>query len=559
MKIILYSLILTFFVTIPSQAQFVWTELTDDENLPAGIQLFRGDDTPDRVRAYYLIADMNEPSIIVHPFLGPAAATTTFTTRVGAIASINAGYFNVTTGESVSALVSPGGLVESINGLGVVRSGLTYPTTRAFFAIHEDRTMSVDWIYHFGNTINDLYWYEEPAQNVPGTPAPTPTREQGNLYENLLMGVGAGPVLVKNGQVNITYDEEGFFGESGLAGDQRRPRTAVGFTADNKVIMLVVDSGSIVNGIPYRGHTLLQVAELMISLGAVEAMNLDGGGSSTMAVGNRLINRPNGGTAQRAVPTILSIISSDSLRLPPAPMGEVIIDTEDAGVTITGDDWFQTANFSDSYGGAASPSWLVAPGDGSQFVEYKPDLLNAKYEVFGWWSASFNRTSNTPYTIDHANGSTTVRVNQQINNAQWVSLGEFMFTGTETDRVVISNDASGGNFVVADAIRFVQTEPAVVSIHDKEVQQPTGLQLRQNFPNPFNPSTTISFTLPEAGSVSLRVYDITGRLVDTAFNGFLGSGSHAVQYHAGQLPSGTYIYVLETAIGREMNLMTLIK
>jgi hypothetical protein len=558
MNSIIYSFIILFLSTSALEAQFVWTELTDDENLPTGVQLFRGDDSADRVRAYYLLADMNEPSIIVHPFLGQAQATTTFTNRVGAIAAINAGYFNVTTGESVSALVSPGGVVGSINGLSVVRDGLTYPTTRAFFAIHDDKSMSVDWIYHFGNTIDDLYWYSEPTQNVPGTPAPTPTRAQGNLYENLLMGVGAGPVLVKNGKVNYTYDEEGFFGNSGLVGGERRPRTAVGFTSDNKVIMLVVDSGSIISGTPYRGLSLPQVADLMISLGAIEAMNLDGGGSSTMAVGSKLINRPNGGTSQRPVPTILSIISADSLRLPPPPLGEVIIDTEDTGVTFTGADWFQTANFSDSYGGAASASWLVAPGDGSQFVEYKPDLLNAKYEVFGWWSASSNRTSNTPYTISHAEGSTTIRVNQQINNAQWISLGEFLFTGTEADRVVISNDATGGNFVVADAIRFVQTEQAIVSI-EKTDERPTTVRLHQNYPNPFNPTTTISFELPEPSQVNLHVFDITGRLVQTVYSGFMSTGNHAVQFNARDLPSGNYVYVLNTDLSREIRMMTLIK
>lgn len=544
--------------TVVAHAQFVWTDLSQEENLPEGVQLFRGDDTADRVRAYYILADMNRPEIIVHPFLDQAQATTTFTTKVGAIASINAGYFNVNTGESVSALVSPGGIVGSINGLGVVRDGITYPTTRAFFAINEDRSMSVDWIYHFGNTINDLYWYDEPTQNIPGTPAPTPTRDQGNLYEQLLMGVGAGPVLVKNGQVRYTYDEEGFFGNSGLVGNERRPRTAVGFTADNKVIMLVVDSGLIVGGVPFRGLSLPQVADLMISIGAVEAMNLDGGGSSTMAVGGKLINRPNGGTSQRPVPTILSVISSDSLNIPPPPLAEIIIDTEDSGVTITGDDWFQTANFSDSYGGAASPSWLVPPGDGSQFVEYKPALLNAKYEVYGWWSASSNRTSDTPYTITHADGSTTVRVNQKVNNAQWVSLGEYQFSGTETDRVVISNDATGGDFVVADAIRFRQTTPATVGLRSNE-QSPSGVRLNQNFPNPFNPTTTISFELPQSSQVQLRIYDVTGRLVQVAYSGFMETGGHAIQFNGGNLSSGTYMYILETDYSRDVRLMSLIK
>ncbi|MCH8496727.1 MAG: T9SS type A sorting domain-containing protein, partial [Balneolales bacterium] len=261
---------------------------------------------------------------------------------------------------------------------------------------------------------------------------------------------------------------------------------------------------------------------------------------------------------QRPVPTILAVTHADSLKLPPPPMDEVIIDTEDEGVSIVGEDWFQTANFGDSYGGASSPSWLIPPGDGSAYVEYLPKLLNAKYEVFGWWSASSNRTNNTPYTIDHADGTDVVRVDQKVNNAQWVSLGEFTFTGTESDRVVISNDATGGDFVVADAIRFVQLEPAIVSI-ENDSHTATSTRLHQNYPNPFNPTTTIQFDLSTPSQVNLSIYDLTGRLVKTSYSGWMSTGRHSIQFNADGLSSGTYMYVLETDNSRDVRLMTLIK
>jgi len=558
MKRLIVTLLLLFTSLNFSSAQMVWTDVSADENLPEGVRLFSGLDAGKRVFAYYLEADMNNPSIIVHPYIGQARPTTSFTSDVGAIAAINAGYFNVNTGGSVSAVVMPGQQVEAINILSVVRDEIAYPVTRAFYGVNEDRSSRIDWIYHFGNRFEDLYWYSAPTANVPGTPAPTPSREQGNLYENLLMGVGGGPVLVKNGEINYTYTEEGFFGNSGLVGDQRRARTAVGFTDDNKVIMLVVDFGRIVDGVIYTGMTLPEVADLMLSLGAVEAMNLDGGGSSTMSVDGRLINRPNGTTTQRSVPSILSIVPSDSLKIPPPPLGEVIIDTEEDGVTFTGGDWFQTANFGDSYGGAASASWLVPPGDGSQFASYLPDLQNARYEVYGWWSASSNRTNNTPYTITHADGSTTVRVDQKVNNAQWVSLGEYQFTGTASDQVVVSNDAGGGDYVVADAIRFRQTTPAVVSTPLKSAL-PESLRLHQNFPNPFNPVTSISFDLAAAGNVTIEIYDMTGRLLETVYSGVLPAGNHAVQFDASGYASGSYVYSLRTQDVRLTRRMTLIK
>lgn len=552
-KLVLFLLLLI--IPLSSHAQYVWTDLSEDEELPDGVKLIRGYNQADQVLVFLLDVDLDNPDIIIHPYFSNTfRSTTNFTTHVGAIAAINGGYFGGST--SLSALVEPGQL-RSQNLSAVNRDGTTYYVTRPMFSINEDFSMSIDWIYHFGSTLDDIIKFDNPSPNAPGSPAPVPVRNSGSSYEQLLMGIGGGPVLVKNGEVRYTYDEEGFFGNSGLVGNNAVPRSAVGYTDDNRVLLVAVESRPRGEFFSY-GINLPNLAQLMISLGAVEAMNLDGGGSTTMAVGSKLINMPNGNTFQRPVPTILAVTHADSLKLPPPPMDEVIIDTEDDGVTIVGDGWFQTANFGDSYGGASSPSWLIPPGDGSAYVEYLPELLNAKYEVFGWWSASSNRTNNTPYSIDHTDGTDVVRVDQKVNNAQWVSLGEFTFTGTESDRVVISNDATGGDFVVADAIRFVQLEPAIVSI-ETDLQKATSSKLHQNYPNPFNPTTTIQFDLSTPSQVNLSIYDLTGRLVKTSYSGWMLTGSHSIQVNADGLSSGTYMYVLETDNSRDVRLMTLIK
>jgi hypothetical protein len=73
--------------------------------------------------------------------------------------------------------------------------------------------------------------------------------------------------------------------------------------------------------------------------------------------------------------------------------------------------------------------------------------------------------------------------------------------------------------------------------------------LEQNVPNPFNPHTTIRFTLPETGPASLRVYDVTGRLVKTVTAGLLKAGPHALRWdgtdhRGGRVASGVYFYRL---------------
>ncbi|MEM6645891.1 MAG: T9SS type A sorting domain-containing protein, partial [Bacteroidota bacterium] len=67
----------------------------------------------------------------------------------------------------------------------------------------------------------------------------------------------------------------------------------------------------------------------------------------------------------------------------------------------------------------------------------------------------------------------------------------------------------------------------------------------QNYPNPFNPSTNIGFTVPQASPVSLVVYDLLGRPVQTLVDGTVAAGAHEVVFEAGNLPSGTYVYRLQ--------------
>lgn len=70
-------------------------------------------------------------------------------------------------------------------------------------------------------------------------------------------------------------------------------------------------------------------------------------------------------------------------------------------------------------------------------------------------------------------------------------------------------------------------------------------QLMQNFPNPFNPTTTIKFSLPVSGHVSLKVYDITGRQMATLINGTLNSGTYSARFDSYGLASGTYFYAIQ--------------
>jgi hypothetical protein len=110
--------------------------------------------------------------------------------------------------------------------------------------------------------------------------------------------LGGGPRLVRDGQVDISYSREGF------RPSLYRPRTsrsAVGITRSEKVLLVAVEGPDEEN----TGMSLRETAALMRDLGASEAMNLDGGGSTTLVVGGRVVNRDE--SRQRPVPSMLVV------------------------------------------------------------------------------------------------------------------------------------------------------------------------------------------------------------------------------------------------------------
>ena len=88
---------------------------------------------------------------------------------------------------------------------------------------------------------------------------------------------------------------------------------------------------------------------------------------------------------------------------------------------------------------------------------------------------------------------------------------------------------------------------------------PSSFELKQNFPNPFNPATNIKFTLPVQSSVTLEIYDILGRRITTLVSEELSAGEHIYQWDASRQASGVYLYRLVTSEGNYFKKMTLLK
>src|SRR5690606_1200453 len=80
-----------------------------------------------------------------------------------------------------------------------------------------------------------------------------------------------------------------------------------------------------------------------------------------------------------------------------------------------------------------------------------------------------------------------------------------------------------------------------------EITAPKTYSLEQNFPNPFNPETEITFSLAKSDNVTLKIYNILGSEVATLVNGFMEAGKHSVRLKASNLTSGVYLYTIKSA------------
>ncbi len=220
------------------------------------------------------------------------------------LAVVNGGYFDLSNGASYSAVISNGvQLSPNVRALTRLLNGAntTYYPTRAAFGLL-NRVPSVNWIYNTTGTTN--YSYSAPSPNALNTApqvVPSATFPSNGALWQVNQGIGGSPMLIKNNNILISDAEELIVVDNTLG----RSRTAIGYTAQKRVILLVIEKSS-ARGTD--GASLAQEAQLLKDMGCTDAINLDGGGSTCLLVGNngQTTNLPEGG-AQRAVSSVIFI------------------------------------------------------------------------------------------------------------------------------------------------------------------------------------------------------------------------------------------------------------
>ena len=168
-------------------------------------------------------------------------------------------------------------------------------------------------------------------------------------------------------------------------------------------------------------------------------------------------------------------------------------------------------------------------------------------------------------TLTAAGSSNILIPNPQDGKIYYVSdvyndsIYQITFTGGTTNFSMNLPGYGSAVLVISDSIRSI-TVPNLTSIDEIDgAIIPSEYSLSQNFPNPFNPSTTIRYQIPQSGFVSLKVYDMIGREVETLVSNVQQGGTYTVTLDGSRLSSGIYFYSLRAGKFTETKKMMFIK
>ena len=280
-----------------------WSEF--DLDLPEGIVIYEGTNKKLPLKAWAARIDLSNKNISVRILSSNdrdrKESPLDFLQNTGARLVVNGGFFIADKIPSQHVgLLKTKGMLEEAASHSVYRDNEKYFISRSAIGIKNDGSVDIAWC----STKNDsIFEWEIPIRNRPGFPSRN-IQFTNSEYWDVREALHAGPSLINSGIINITVEDEVFF-NTPVAGIQ--PRSSIGITSDNKLILMVVDGRQMES----RGVYLEELAILMKEFNCYEAMNLDGGGSSAMVADSRLLNRPAGRTNQREVMSAIGIFYRD--------------------------------------------------------------------------------------------------------------------------------------------------------------------------------------------------------------------------------------------------------
>lgn len=166
-----------------------------------------------------------------------------------------------------------------------------------------------------------------------------------------------------------------------------------------------------------------------------------------------------------------------------------------------------------------------------ELTSFSANLVNGNAELL--WKTATEKNNNG------------FDVERKSANSEFVKIGFVKGNGTTTNQSSYSFTDKNVNTNYSYRLKQVDFDGTYSYSNIVEVsanQLPSTFALGQNFPNPFNPSTSINYSLPQAGVVSLAIFNTLGQKVKEVVNGYQEAGNYTVSLNASDLSSGNYIY-----------------
>jgi exopolysaccharide biosynthesis protein len=290
--------------------------------LPSSVHIYFTDQPIDTgaFRAFYLIADLKDKKLDFTDdttYKRRQTPSQFFEKNNNPLVVVNCTFFSFETNRNLNVVIKDGKLVgyniHTIAGRGKDTFTYRHPFGSAI-GISKKRKADVVWTYT-DSSLKHSYAIQFPPEalkdslkkiSLGNAVYNTSIATHGGSFSTLQKwevrtAIGGGPVILQNGEIKISNNEELKF--TGKAINDKHPRTAMGYTKDSKLIILVIQGRSESGG----GASLPQEAKILKDLGCREALNLDGGGSSCMLVNGKETIKPSDKEGQRPTPAMFII------------------------------------------------------------------------------------------------------------------------------------------------------------------------------------------------------------------------------------------------------------
>ncbi len=324
MFLVRYSIFVILFLSVSNCfAQVTWINVdTAFGPLPATVQIFKTTDSLDGKPfiAYYVKAKLKDRTLdfTTDTTLGRRLTPFQFYEKNDKpLLVVNGTFFSFATNQNLNVVIKDGKMVGyNIHAISM-RGKDTFQYRHPFgsaLGIDKKRKADVAWLYTDSSkkspyasqwelaALKDSAITHDLAYYTYATSIGTHSMSASLKKWKIRTAIGGGPVLVQNGKVKITNEEELKF--TGKAINDKHPRTCMGYTNDGYLIIMAIQGRFV--GIA-EGATLQQQAKLLIDVGCIEALNLDGGGSSCLLVNGKETIKPSDKPGERPVPAVFII------------------------------------------------------------------------------------------------------------------------------------------------------------------------------------------------------------------------------------------------------------